>query len=168
MDVVNSVCTTPDGQHIVSGSADKTVRVWASGLSATSTSDDVVLTGERTREERDAEGRKRAIDLDSVAGSASKHPKAEAAAASSSENSGAAPCTELDKVDGLAKLLAHLSADHRAMALKWCVDHDADSVNVIVLMEMDDEFVASMGLKVGGLNERLLRKRLAVIREAVA
>jgi len=134
-----------------------------------------VLTGERTREERDAEGRKRAIDLDSGAGNASKVTKVEEAASSSgsaiSAPAAAAPggsAAGLVKVAGLAQLVAHLSANHQAMALKWCEENDADSVHAIVMTEMDDAFIASMSLKVGGVNEVLLRKRLAAIRDAMA
>ena len=70
---VLSVHATTDGRYIISGSFDKSVRVWSSGIApavappppAGSGSEDVQCVGERTREQRDAEGRKRAIDLNS-------------------------------------------------------------------------------------------------------
>ena len=72
----------------------------------------------------------------------------------------------LERVGGLAKLVTHLSADHQAAALKWCEDNDADTVEGICLAEMDDAFVASMSLKAGGVNEVMVRKRLAAICQA--
>ena len=66
-----AVCITPDAQTVISGGLGGTLRLWPSGLapphSPASTDDEVELVGVRSREEIDAAGRKRAIDLNSEA-----------------------------------------------------------------------------------------------------
>ena len=44
---------------------------------------------------------------------------------------------------------------------------DTSSVEVIVAVEADDAFVSALGLKPGGLNMGLVRKRLAAFRDAM-
>jgi hypothetical protein len=106
--------------------------------------DDVEFVGERTRQQRDDEGRKKAIDVDHKAK------------------------TELSTVDGLNELVANLSPGIQAAALKWCIDTDTSSVEVLVLLDKDDELMTALGLLSGGNNAALLRKRFATVREVLA
>ena len=119
-----------------------------------------VVVGERTREQRDAEGRKRAIDLDS--GPAGKVPRAEVGG-SSSGGDGTVP--GLDAFKGLASLVKDLPAHIQAAAVKWCEENEAWSVDMIVEAEQDDAFVAALSLKPRGTSEIVVRKRLAKARE---
>ena len=124
--------------------------------------DEVECVGERTREQRDAEGRKRAVDLDSEP--AAKVPRAEVGASSS----GGDAVPGLDALNGLASLVKDLPAHIQAAAVKWCEDNEAWSVGIIVEAEADDAFVAALSLKPGGMSEIVVRKRLAKAREQVA
>jgi len=193
--VVLSVHATADGRHVISGSSDKTVRITPSGIvsqAATSSDEadtDVQIAGERTREERDAEGRKRAINLDTDdQPAAPKAARTESAAASSAaRSSSAAPSSSaaaaipppaasltsasstssvpgLDQIHGLATLMAGLPSYIQAAGVKWCEDNEADSTAMIVEAELDDAFVAALSLKPGGARELVTRKRLAALR----
>ena len=195
--LVLSVHATADGQHIVSGSADKSIRITPTGLpaiaapaaaSASAADDEVSFAGERTREQRDAEGRKRAIDLDggeSSAAAAAKAPRTAASSSSSSTSlvpaaaataassaaaasSSSAGVPGLDAIDGLSSLVAGLPSHIQAAAVKWCEDDEAYSVSLIIEAENDDAFVSALSLKPGGTSEITVRKRLAKARAELA
>ena len=135
----------------------------SSSATAASASPEVVCTGSRTREERDAEGRKRAVDLDddgSPDGTSSSGKKAKI-------EGGSMRATELERVSGLADLMKYLGPDAQVAAVKWCNETDTDSVEVIVLTEQEDAFAAALGFKPNGNNAKLLRTRFGKIRDAI-
>jgi hypothetical protein len=175
-DAVWSVHATADNKYIVSGSADRTVRIFPSRLpspTASADEEEVEFQGQRTRAERDAEGRKRAVDLDdegvSDGGLAYKTPRTSSsstAAGASSSSAGGGSVPGLDMIEGLAALVHGLPAHIQAAAVKWCEENDAPSVAMIIAAEFDDDFVAALSLKQGGASEVGVRKRLAALREA--
>ena len=58
---------------------------------------------------------------------------------------------------------------HRqAAAVKWCEETDTDSMEVVVLLDQDDEFVTALSLKPAGNSEVLLRKKLDTLRRSLA
>ena len=69
--------------------------------------------------------------------------------------------------EGLCALVKFLAPETQAAALAWCIEMDTSSVEVIVAVEADDAFVSALGLKPGGLNMGLVRKRLAAFRDAM-
>ena len=162
--MVHSVHVSPDGQHVVSGSVDKTVRISSVALaraasghlpssaaasSSTGVDADVVVKGERTREQRDTEGRKRAIDLDEPAARRQRREP-----------------RSLDDVDGLAELLRGLPEEVQSAAFAWCVEMDCISVGLIFEAEQEDAFVEALSLNPHGVVAMAIRKRLAKARGA--
>ena len=139
----------------------------AADASAAGDKDVVEITGQRTREERDAENTKRAGNLDTEPEAPAKVPRTVDLVPSGAGSSSAASLAEgLGEVAGLAKLVDGLRAEQQQAALAWCKQNDAASVKFICLLEKDDAFVASMRLTPGGMNESVLRMRLAAIRNA--
>ena len=136
--------------------------------SAASDEDDVEITGERTREERDAEN-KRSAAAALLELAPAKVPRTVDPVPSGAGSSSAASLAEgLGEVAGLAKLVDGLRAEQQQAALAWCKQNDTASVKFICLLEKDDAFVASMRLTPEGMNESVLRMRLAAIRNAPA
>lgn len=129
---------------------------------------EVVVTRERTRQERDAEARKHAIDLEALP--ASKRPKTEHAGSSSAASSSAAASSSgtagVVRVTGLADLLENQSDEVCAAALAWCEDNEVKNVKLICDAEADDAFVDALPIKRTGIPAIALRKRLARLRGA--
>ena len=71
---------TPDARHLLTAGSNK-LCIWPA-------SDDVQVVGKRTREERDAEDRKRANNLEDASRPASKRRASDAARASPAEEEG--------------------------------------------------------------------------------
>ena len=125
----------------------------ASGMpqgDASDTADvECVAVGERTREQRDAEGRKRAIDLDG--GPAGKAPRTEgglamavahrlveAVVARRPRGGDGGTVPGVDAFKELASLVEDFPAHIQAAAVRWCEENEAWSVRMIVEGEADD------------------------------
>ena len=70
-------------------------------------------------------------------------------------------------VEGLSSLVEYLAPETQDAALQYCMQTDTPSVQVLVLMEQDEAFIAAVGAQVGGNIETLLRDRLAAVRRAL-
>jgi hypothetical protein len=70
-------------------------------------------------------------------------------------------------VDGLSSLVEYLSLETQEAALQWCIDTDTPSVQVLVLTQQDEEFIASIGAQPGGNIDTILRDRLAAVRRSL-
>ena len=110
--------------------------------------DDVDVVGERSREQRDIEGRKNAIHLDEDSKGQAKRPR-------------------VILVDGLDELMMNFSAGIQKAALDWCTHTDTCSVDIILLLNQDDEFITAIGLQLEGNSAALLKKRFAAKRQAL-
>lgn len=93
--------------------------------------DDVVCVGKRTREERDVELRKHAVDVD-----------------------------DEDIVEGIDAVFHGMPNELRAAAVRWCKDHQADRLVHVVEAKLVDAFVESLRLVPGGVRDALVRTRL--------
>ena len=122
--------------------------------------DEVSITGSLTREEKDADLRKRAIDLDVP--TASKRVKNEAG--SSSDLVLSASPENVDAVQGLGQLVEHFSVEIKTSALTWCTQQGLTAVMPIVEAELEDVFIQALGILEGGAAAVVLRKRLARLR----
>lgn len=115
----------------------------------------VVVTGVRTREETDAEGRVvYALDKDSGELSPLKRDQHGGSSLSLSSlsqggggGSGSVP-PDASAVAGLADVLEACNlSEHLAVALAWCDAQGVDSISMLREVEMDGELVAALNLK---------------------
>jgi hypothetical protein len=67
-------------------------------------------------------------------------------------------------IEGLAALVEYLAPEMQDAALQWCLVSDTPSVQLLVLMEQDEAFIAALGVQPGGNADLLLRERLAAVR----
>ena len=109
------------------------------------------------------------MNLDEEPDAPAKVPRTVDSVPSGAGSSSAASFAEgLGEVAGLAELVDGLRAEQQHAALAWCKQNDTASVKFICMLEKDDAFVASMRPTPGGMNESVLRMRLAAIRNAPA
>mgnify|MGYP004344166849 CR=1 FL=1 len=120
-----------------------------------------------TREERDAEGRLNAIDLDAQPDC--KRSKTENAAPSSvaSLSTSATPSgtAGVERVTGLVGLLEDLSESVCVAALEWCDVNEVTNVKLILEAGAEEEFVAALPIKPAGIPATALRRRLSKMRD---
>ena len=126
--------------------------------------DEVQLVGERSRQEKDAELRKRAIDLEAESPADGKRAKADAQPSTSAAAT-AASTIDLAGVLGLSALLEHLSDAVQRAALAWCVENEVTAVVLICEAEAEDAFVDALPIKPTSIPAITLRKRLAKLRD---
>lgn len=84
--------------------------------------------------------------------------------------SAAATAPPLDNpphIEGLSSLVEYLSPETQDAALRYCVETDTPSVQVLVLMGADDSFLASLGVEPGGNTDTILRDRIASLRRGL-
>ena len=138
----------------------------------------VVVVRTRTREERDAELRANAVDLEtepvakrskSRVGNALGMGRPDTSAATSSSGStapaAAAASTSYESapIEGLAHVVRNLPPSVQEAAQKWCEETDTASMHLVVELQMVDALVDALGLKKGGNNERAVRQRLEAL-----
>lgn len=169
---------------------------------------EVMIVSERSREQREVEGRKHAIDLeddgpaklarptggtdpprsvssssllDLTPGSSCGSPSelkqkigGSAGSGGSSGSSGAAGSrTEVDAlagmapIEGLEGLMAGLPAHVKTAAIRWCAETDTGTVQVLLYLRQEEEFIRTLPLKAGGNNEALVRERLVQLRQSM-
>jgi len=71
-----------------------------------------------------------------------------------------------ENIEGLGVLLNGMSAPVQEAAVAFCSESDVSSVPILILAELEDEFISKLretGLKAGGAQEKVLRKRLAQV-----
>lgn len=166
---------------------------------------EVMITSERSREQRDIEGRKHAIDLeddgppkkarpirgtdpppsvppsslpDLTTGSSrsgpSEHKQTHGGSAGSCGSIGAAgsrtvgdALAGMGSIDGLEGLMAGLPAHVKTAAARWCAQTDTGTVQVLLYLHQEEEFIRALPLKAGGNNETLVRERLVQLRQSM-
>ena len=70
-------------------------------------------------------------------------------------------------VEGLSSLVEYLSPEAQDAALEYCIATDTPSVQVLVLMEQDEAFIAALGAQPGGNIDNILRDRFQALRRAL-
>ena len=147
---------------------------WRSG--AAGSSDDVEATGALNPEEAPAARNAKVPSVDLTGEGSRKRPKVEpppAAAAPSSATTSAttapAPAAgRLEQVEGLAALVGALDASAKQAALAFCADnHISDVRGIAGADEFVNEFVGALGIDGACIGARLVRMKLAKLREAV-
>ena len=156
-----------------------------------SADDELQTVTSRTREERDAEHRADAVNLDaspaakranigssstSAAVAASGSDAAvlattsAAAAGSDVAVSSAAveepAVTSIVEVEGLAAVVKNLPSAVREAACAWCEETDTASMHLVVELNKVDAFVNALRLKKSGNNEQAVRQRLAALSQS--
>ena len=170
-------------RHASSGSGQaslpRTPHQTTSTLGKRPAEDEVQVVGSRTREERDRQLRANAIDVDEQPPVGKRAKRESAASSSSATSSTVTPTAAMPSartpatvatsagpsaIEGLEKLLENLPAEMIQAAQHWCEQTDTSSVHLIVELALTDEFVAALGVKKGGNNERAVQQRLAALR----
>lgn len=71
-----------------------------------------------------------------------------------------------EPVEGLDIITKGMSAGVKEAASAWCREMDIPSVELLVEAELEAEFIAAIGAQPGGIQERVLLKRLANVANA--
>ena len=161
-----------DPARAVAASMDHTTVATAASATA---DDEVQCLGESSRAERN--GRVPVVDLEEAdqaaapRSAAAPAPDPQAASSSSSlpapssssSASVAAADGAVEEVGGLAGIVKHIPVPVQQAALGWCKTTDTASVQLIVELDQVDEFVDALGVKRGGNNDLVVRRRLAAL-----
>ena len=85
---------------------------------------------------------------------------------SSSLTAEAVTMLRLEAIEGALAALKGMSAAVKEAAVTWCECMDIPSMELLVLAEQEKEFVAQLGVKAGGIQEKMILKRLAKVAAA--